>query len=53
MKIIQALASAILLTITATFLTVMELATAYFPSLSLSRSDYTPQPQEIKPDFYS
>ena len=45
------LAMAILLTISAGLLNVMELVVAYFPNLSISGE--TPQIQEIKPDFYS
>ena len=51
MKKLQALVSTVLLTLTATLLTTLDIAAAFFPNLS--RSDYTPQLQEIQPDFYS
>lgn len=51
MNRLKALATATLLSATAMLLTLMDLAVAYFPTLSLSGSN--PQPQEIAPDFYS
>lgn len=50
MQKLKAIANAVLRTVTATLLTTMELVVAYFPKLS--RNNYTPQPQEIDPDFY-
>jgi hypothetical protein len=51
MNRLKALATATLLSATAMLLTLMDVAVAYFPTLSLSGSN--PQPQEIAPDFYS
>lgn len=51
MKNLQALVSAVSLTLTATVLAIMDIAVAFFPNAS--RSGYTPQLQEIQPDFYS